>query len=209
MQRLDVQLEDDLSGGPADETVAFGIDGRSYEIDLSAQHAADFRRKLARFIERARVDRARRARAAVRTSASRERSRQIRAWAQAQGFDLAAHGRLPGQIIAQYEREGLHGQQPGDGTSRPTRDRSRNVKSAAAPPRRRSGGRRRIAGKLSPVRCGRSLIAGKSGFLSGPCSRARSTWTTRLLLPGSNLMTSTRLQRRIGRWATVLTASAR
>jgi hypothetical protein len=30
-----------------------------------------------------------------------------------------------------------------------------------------------------------------------------------LLLPGSNLMTSTRLQRRIGRWATVLTASAR
>jgi hypothetical protein len=75
MQRLDVQLEDDLTGGPADETVAFGIDGRSYEIDLSAQHAADFRRKLARFIERARVARARRPRAAVRTSASRERSR--------------------------------------------------------------------------------------------------------------------------------------
>jgi len=118
MQRLDVQLEDDLTGGPADETVAFGIDGRSYEIDLSAQHAADFRRKLTRFIERARVARARRPRAAVRTSASRERSRQIRAWAQAQGFDLAAHGRLPRQIVAQYEREGMHSQQPNDGARR-------------------------------------------------------------------------------------------
>lgn len=28
MQRLDVQLEDDLTGGPAAETVRFGVDGR-------------------------------------------------------------------------------------------------------------------------------------------------------------------------------------
>ena len=39
MQRVDVRLEDDLTGGPADETVEFGIDGRAYEIDLSARHA--------------------------------------------------------------------------------------------------------------------------------------------------------------------------
>ena len=171
MQRLDVQLEDDLTGGPADETVAFGIDGRSYEIDLSAQHAADFRRKLARFIERARVARARSPRAAVRTSASRERSRQIRAWAQAQGFDLAAHGRLPRQIVTQYEHEGMHSQQPNDRARRPTPDRSRNIQSAAAPPRR-SGGRRRIAGKLSPVRsvrCGGSLIAAEAHSLRRWC----------------------------------------
>ena len=54
MQRLDVQLEDDLTGGPADETVVFGVDGRDYQIDLNAKHAAAFRKQLAAFIKRAR-----------------------------------------------------------------------------------------------------------------------------------------------------------
>jgi hypothetical protein len=31
MQKVDVRLEDDLTGAPADETVRFGIDGRAYE----------------------------------------------------------------------------------------------------------------------------------------------------------------------------------
>ena len=46
MQRLDVQLEDDLTGGPADETVVFGVDGRDYQIDLNAKGAAAFRKRL-------------------------------------------------------------------------------------------------------------------------------------------------------------------
>ncbi len=103
MQRLEVQLEDDLTGGPADETVQFGVEGRTYELDLNAKHAADFRRRLAPFIEHARRVRHRGGRGAIRTAESRERSRQIRAWAEQQGFDLAAHGRLPADVIAQYE----------------------------------------------------------------------------------------------------------
>ena len=81
MQHVDVRLEDDLTGGPADETVEFGIDGRSYEIDLNARHAADFRRQLARFLEHASLVRPAHRRPPVRTLANRERSRQIRAWA--------------------------------------------------------------------------------------------------------------------------------
>ncbi|TMR20990.1 Lsr2 dimerization domain-containing protein, partial [Actinomadura geliboluensis] len=34
-QKVQVLLVDDLDGGEADETVAFSIDGASYEIDLS------------------------------------------------------------------------------------------------------------------------------------------------------------------------------
>ena len=34
-QKTTVALEDDLDGGPADETVRFGIGGSEYEIDLS------------------------------------------------------------------------------------------------------------------------------------------------------------------------------
>jgi hypothetical protein len=105
MQRVDVRLEDDLTGGPADETVEFGIDGRSYEIDLNARHAADFRGQLARFLEHASPVRPAHRRPPVRTLANRVRSRQIRAWAEEQGLDVSERGRLPGEVIQQYESE--------------------------------------------------------------------------------------------------------
>ena len=53
-QKVTVALEDDLDGGPADETVRFGFEGTGYEIDLSAKNARAFRKKLAPFIEHAR-----------------------------------------------------------------------------------------------------------------------------------------------------------
>jgi Lsr2 len=53
-QNITVDLQDDLDGGPADETVRFGVDSAEYEIDLSKKNAAAFRRKLAPFIDHAR-----------------------------------------------------------------------------------------------------------------------------------------------------------
>jgi len=38
-QKVTVELEDDLDGSPADETVRFGLDGTEYEIDLSEKNA--------------------------------------------------------------------------------------------------------------------------------------------------------------------------
>ena len=52
--RTAVVLEDDLDGGPADQTLEFGLGGTEYVIDLSAKNAAKFRRQLAPFIEHAR-----------------------------------------------------------------------------------------------------------------------------------------------------------
>jgi hypothetical protein len=34
--KVTVELEDDLTGGPADETVRFAVDGHGYEINLLA-----------------------------------------------------------------------------------------------------------------------------------------------------------------------------
>jgi Lsr2 len=104
VQKVEVQLEDDLTGGPADETLAFGVDGRDYEIDLNTKHAATFRRQLAAFVQRARLVSRHRWRPAPRSAASRERSRQIRAWAQRRGFEVAEHGRLPAHVVQEYER---------------------------------------------------------------------------------------------------------
>jgi nucleoid-associated protein Lsr2 len=53
-KRVTATLEDDLDGGPADETVRFALGGAEYEIGLSRQNARAFRRKLAPFIDHAR-----------------------------------------------------------------------------------------------------------------------------------------------------------
>jgi hypothetical protein len=41
-----VHLEDDIDGGDATETVTFGLDGVSYEIDLNDKNAAELRKAL-------------------------------------------------------------------------------------------------------------------------------------------------------------------
>jgi nucleoid-associated protein Lsr2 len=48
------KLIDDLEGGDAAETVTFGLDGVSYEIDLSRKNAAALRKALERYITAAR-----------------------------------------------------------------------------------------------------------------------------------------------------------
>jgi hypothetical protein len=101
--RIAVALEDDLDGGPADETLRFGLDGSEYEIDLSKKNAKTFRNQLAPFAGHARkAGRAQRRRSA-RTSSHRERSGDIRAWAKDKGITVSARGRIPASVAEQYE----------------------------------------------------------------------------------------------------------
>ena len=53
-QKVQVLLVDDVDGGKADETVQFGLDGVSYEIDLSSKNAAKLRDALAGYVGEAR-----------------------------------------------------------------------------------------------------------------------------------------------------------
>jgi len=102
-QRVTVALEDDLDGGPADETLRFAFGGADYEIDLSKKNAAAFRKQLAPFVEHAR--RAGRAtlRRPSRTAASRQRSGDIRAWAKDHGIAVSERGRIPASVVEQYQ----------------------------------------------------------------------------------------------------------
>ena len=101
-QRVTVALEDDLDGGPADETVRFAFGGADYEIDLSKKHAAAFRKKLAPFVEHARKAGRAQPRRSSRTAASRQRSGDIRAWAKDQGITVSERGRIPASVVEQY-----------------------------------------------------------------------------------------------------------
>ena len=53
-QRVNIVLVDDIDGSDATETVAFGLDGTSYEIDLNEKHAAKLRDALASYVGHAR-----------------------------------------------------------------------------------------------------------------------------------------------------------
>jgi hypothetical protein len=54
-RHVSVQLVDDVDGGPAAETVDFGLDGVHYTIDLSKDNAAQLRSVLAPYLRRART----------------------------------------------------------------------------------------------------------------------------------------------------------
>jgi Lsr2 len=100
-QKITVALEDDLDGGPADETVRFGLASTCYEIDLSAKNATAFRKQLAPFIKHARSAAQGQRRRGGRTS--RERSADIRAWAKEAGITVSDRGRIPASVVEQYE----------------------------------------------------------------------------------------------------------
>jgi Lsr2 len=102
-QRVTVALEDDLEGGPADETVRFAFGGADYEIDLSKKNAAAFRQQLAPFVEHARKAGRAQARRSARTAASRQRSGDIRAWAKDHGIAVSERGRIPASVVEQYQ----------------------------------------------------------------------------------------------------------
>jgi hypothetical protein len=109
---VQVQLLDDIDGGKADETLTYGLDGTSYEIDVSAEHAEKLRASLAKFILKSRrVGRGRLA-ATARTRggaaparSDRAQNQAIRDWAKTKGLDVSDRGRIPANIIEQYEAE--------------------------------------------------------------------------------------------------------
>jgi len=98
-RKVTVALEDDLDGGPADQTVRFALNGADYEIDLSGQNATAFREQLTPFIEHARKA----GRGPARPAASRQRSTNIRAWAKEHGIAVNQRGRIPASVVEQYQ----------------------------------------------------------------------------------------------------------
>jgi hypothetical protein len=101
-QKVSVVLEDDLTGGPAEQTVRFAFDGTDYEIDLNAKNAAALHKQLAPYIDHARRAGRAPSRRPVRTAATRQLSGDIRAWAKEHGLAVSDRGRIPASVAEQY-----------------------------------------------------------------------------------------------------------
>ena len=105
-----MEIVDDLDGTVGEDvtTVAFGLDGRTYEIDLSSKNADKLRASLADYVAGARRGGGR-GRSAARSAtppaaATRERSHAIRQWARESGHDVSDRGRIPASVIEAYEQ---------------------------------------------------------------------------------------------------------
>ncbi|MET9676710.1 Lsr2 family protein [Streptomyces sp. NPDC006482] len=127
-QRVVVTLSDDIDGGEAAETVAFGLDGKMYEIDLNAANAKKLRKALAPYLAAGRkqsasarggsaagsgagfgagIGSARRPVAESYThTALAPDAAAVRAWAQSNKMDVPARGRIPKRVYEAFRAAG-------------------------------------------------------------------------------------------------------
>lgn len=107
-REVSVNLVDDLSGGPADETVEYSINGTKYEIDLNASNIKKFNNALSRYVTASRKvsgGKPRKTAPKARRSARRVASdpSMVRAWAAAEGYEVAARGKISQAVMEAYE----------------------------------------------------------------------------------------------------------
>lgn len=108
-QKTVIQLTDDLGGGKADRTIAFGLDGKSYEIDLNKANAEKLLKTLDKYIAAARRANqsgsrrnARRAGGRVETAATQKRSGP----GPHRRESKSAPGDAPGDVVERWRNAG-------------------------------------------------------------------------------------------------------
>lgn len=102
-QKTQVILIDDIDGSEATQSVTFGLDGATYEIDLNDEHATALRESIEEWTLKARRVSGRRSsgrrRAATTNSGETQR---IREWARSQGMDVSSRGRISQEVRNAY-----------------------------------------------------------------------------------------------------------
>lgn len=113
-QKIHIVLEDDLDGSEATETVSFGLDGTSYEIDLNDENASALRETLATYVGHARkVSGARRGGAGRKSGgggaaggsngSGGPSAKEIREWARENGYEVPDRGRVSAEVREAYD----------------------------------------------------------------------------------------------------------
>lgn len=103
-QRQTVTYVSDLSGKEITDndspTVSFGWDGADYTIDLTSTEAEKFYKAVEPYINAGtKVGR----KGKARSSSTKSNAAEIRAWAQSNGIDVPARGRIPQEVRDKFE----------------------------------------------------------------------------------------------------------
>lgn len=107
-QKVNIVLVDDLDGSEAAETVSFGLDGTSYEIDLNEGNAAALREVLAGYVGHARKVSGGSRRSTTRRSSGggsngAANTRAVREWAKENGYTVSERGRISADVQQAYD----------------------------------------------------------------------------------------------------------
>ncbi|MCU1621391.1 MAG: lsr [Frankiales bacterium] len=111
-QRVQVLLVCDLHEGDVEgtETITFGLDGVSYEIDVCDTHAGELRDAFATYVGQGRragrtaAAGGRRRAASTRGSGSPDRIAAIRDWGRKNGHQVSERGRLAATLVEAYDK---------------------------------------------------------------------------------------------------------
>lgn len=99
-------FHDDLDGSEGASTVKFGLDGKSYEIDLSEAHEKELRKALEKYVGAATQVSAHNAASTGRrkygTGPARRDTKHIREWLRSQGVEISDRGRIPTDLMNRY-----------------------------------------------------------------------------------------------------------
>jgi|SRR5699024_1292435 len=101
-KKVIVQMIDDINGEEATETITFGYDGKSYEIDLTAENAQLLREQFGEWSQHARRAPATKSGQRRSRSSGSSNTSKIREWARANGYEVSARGRIPVDIANAY-----------------------------------------------------------------------------------------------------------
>lgn len=106
-QKVNIVLVDDLDGTEATETVSFGLDGTTYEIDLNDANAAALREALSGYVGHARKvtggGRRTRRSSGGSSASSSSNTKDVREWAKSQGMEVSERGRISADVQQAYD----------------------------------------------------------------------------------------------------------
>ena len=97
---VNVVITDDLDGSSGAGGVSFSFAGQGYEIDLTPANRERLRATLQPFIDAGRRTGQRKP---ARTASRRADLAAIRAWAAAQGLQIAERGRISADVLNKYD----------------------------------------------------------------------------------------------------------
>jgi len=103
-QKVVTTLIDDMDGSEAADTITIGYKGYTYELDLSEKNLAKLEKAVGPFVQAGRrVGGGRRATREPLSKRVPSDSTTVRAWAQANGVDVPARGRIPNVVREKFE----------------------------------------------------------------------------------------------------------
>ena len=104
-QHAQIVFTDDIDGSDAADTVRFGLQGTSYEIDLSKKNADKLAKIFEPYVQAVRKasSSSGRRQAAGRSRPAGPSPAAVREWARTEGMEVKDKGRVPAELIVKFQ----------------------------------------------------------------------------------------------------------